>query len=326
VTIAVPALARAPTLDLERERILIVANPTAGQGRGDEDLQVVESALRAAGVSASVHRTTGPGNAQDVASTAEPEGFGLVVALGGDGTLHEVLNGLCSGAVGERPSPALGLVPVGTGNDYARMLGVPGCDPRQAAEVLLRGATRRVDLGGLTGLAGPSGPREEEWFCNNVGIGFLGVANAAHETHRWLPGRLSYSLGGFIEFVRFKTEVVHLEVDEHRLSPHVFGLQLSIGRYCGGGINLAPDASLADGRLQVCVIHARNKLSTFLLWPRMAAGEKLSNVSILAGERVRVEGKPGFVLHADGEVRRAHADWIEARVKPLALRVVHGRG
>ncbi|MGE0708429.1 MAG: diacylglycerol kinase family protein [Planctomycetota bacterium] len=301
--------------------MLLLANPTAGQGRGDEALDVVERALGAGGVEVEVHRTSGPGDARERARRAEAEGVGVLVAVGGDGTLHEALNGLCEGAAAPgRPAPALGLVPVGTGNDYAKMLAIPGRDPARAAEVLLAGAARRVDLGYLRG-AEP-GP---EWFMNNVGLGFLGVANAAHEIHRWMPGRLSYSLGGFLEYLRYRPSQVRVVVDGQELVRSAFGVQLSIGRYCGGGIQLAPDATLDAGRLDVCVISAQPKLRTLLEWPRIAAGEKLAAVTVLAGRHVRFEGAPGTVLHADGEVRRAPEGWVEAELLPGALTVLDGR-
>lgn len=305
-------------LELEREQVLLLANPTAGRGRGDEALEAVERALRAGGVEPAVHRTRGPGDARERAAQAEREGVGVLVPIGGDGTLHEALNGLCDASSDGRPRAALGLVPVGTGNDYARVLGIPGRDPRAAARILLEGRTRRVDLGRLRG-AGEG----VETFCNNVGAAFLATANAAHEVHRYLPGRLSYSLGGFIEFLRYRAFPLVIRVDGRTLACEATGIQVSIGRFCGGGIELAPDAQLDDGRLQVFVLRRQNKLRTVLEWPRVARGEKVGDISVLSGREVELERPDGreLLLHADGEVLRAPG-LARVGIDPGALRVI----
>ena len=308
-------------LELEREQVLLLANPTAVRGRGDEALEAVERILRAGGVDPAVHRTRGPGDARERAAQAERDGVGVVVSVGGDGTLHEALNGLCDAAPAMRPRAALGLIPVGTGNDYARVLGIPGRDPRAAARLLLEGHTRRVDLGRLEG-AGEG----VETFCNNVGAAFLATANAAHEVHRYLPGRLSYSLGGFIEFLRYQAFPLVIRVDGRTLACEATGIQVSIGRFCGGGIELAPDAHLDDGRLQVFVLRRQNKVRTVLEWPRVARGEKVGDISILSGREVELERPDGreLLLHADGEVLRARGR-ARVGIDPGALRVVCAR-
>lgn len=310
-----------PRLEWAREQVLLLANPTAWRGRGDEALEVVEGALRAAGVEPAVHRTRGPGDARERAARAEREGVGVLVPIGGDGTLHEALNGLCDAAPAGRPRAALGLIPVGTGNDYARMLGIPRRDPAAAAQVLLEGRTRRVDLGRLRG-AGAG----VETFCNNVGAAFLATANAAHEVHRYLPGRLSYSLGGFIEFLRYQAFPLLIHVDGRTLACEATGIQVSIGSFCGGGIDLAPDAHLDDGRLQVFVLRRQGKVRTVLEWPRVARGEKVGDVTILSGREVELERPDGreLLLHADGEVLRAPGR-ARVGIDPGALRVIYAR-
>ena len=123
---------------------VLIANPAAGHGHGEEALDVVDRTLRAGGIEVRIHRTTAAGDAVTIAQEAATQGVGAVVAIGGDGTVHEVVNGLLNADVNERP--ALGLVPVGTGNDYAKMVTLPKGDPEGAAQVLLRGNLLNVDL------------------------------------------------------------------------------------------------------------------------------------------------------------------------------------
>lgn len=214
----------------------------------------------------------------------------------------------------------MGLVPVGTGNDYARMLGIPGRDPAAAAEVLLAGAVREVDVGAFEG--GDQGP---EYFCNNIGLAFMAAANAAHEETRFLPGRLSYSLGGLLSYVRYRAERLAVTVDGVTVEGRWMIVQIGIGKYCGGGVCLTPDAKLDNGRMDVCLVAARSKLRGFLQWPRLAKGERLDDMTVLAGKRLRIMGQRGFLMHADGEVRRVPTGVLVVRLIPAGLRVLSRR-
>ncbi len=309
--------ASAERIGLEGAEVLLIANPTSGRGQGSRALPEVETVLRAAGAQVRVHRTQGPGEAKERASRAAQDGTSLVVAVGGDGTLHEVLNGLCSARTPpDAALPALGLVPSGTGNDYARMLGVPSRDPAGAAALLAKGQLRRVDLGRIEGCS-PT----PEWFCNNVGLAFMAAANAAHTESR-LPAALSYSLGGFLSYVSYQPEPFQVEAEGRTWEGELMVGQIGIGRFCGGGVDLTPDAGLDHGRFQVVLIPKRGKLRGFVQWPSIARGEKIPGTQVLTGTRIRLKGRPGFLIHADGEVRRATVGELTLTLVPAALRVI----
>jgi YegS/Rv2252/BmrU family lipid kinase len=301
----------------EPRSFVLIANPAAGRGRGDVALREVEDVLRGSGCAMETHRTAGPGEATRLAERAAASGRTAVVAVGGDGTLHEVLNGLLRAQVEERP--ALGIVPVGTGNDYARMLRIPGREAPTAARILRDGPIRTVDVGRLEG--GDKGP---EFFCNNVGLAFMADANAGHELSRILPGRLSYSLGGFAAYLKFHADSLTVTVDDVSLSGRFMIVHVGLGRYCGGGICLTPDASLDDGELHVCIVAERSKLKGFLQWPQLARGLKLDDVSVLKGRRVRVQGPRDMLAHADGEVRRVPTGVLVMTLLPGRLELIHG--
>lgn len=304
-------------IELRGAEVLLIANPTSGRGQGSRALPEVEAALRAVGAQVRVHRTQGPGEAQEQAGQAVRAGVALVVALGGDGTLHEVLNGLCAAKTPpDAALPALGLVPSGTGNDYARMLGIPARDPASAAAILAKGELRRVDLGRIEGCS-PT----PEWFCNNVGLAFMAAANAAHTESR-LPAALSYSLGGFLSYLSYQPEPFRVEAEGRSWEGDLMVGQIGIGRFCGGGVDLTPDAGLDRGRFQVVLIPKRGKVRGFVQWPSIARGEKIPGTQVLTGARVRLKGRPGFLIHADGEVRRATVGELTLTLVPAALRVI----
>ena len=294
--------------------LVLIANPAAGKGRGARALAAVEQTLRAAGVAYEVRQTGGPGEGTRLAAAATREGVETLVTVGGDGSFHEVLAGVLAEA--PRETPTLGLIPVGTGNDYARMLGLSGDDPAGAARTLLEGRVRAVDVGRLEG--GDAGP---EHFCNNVGLAFMAAANAAHERARFLPGRLSYSLGGVASFLAYRAERLEVWVDDVALEGRFLIVHIAIGRYCGGGICLTPGADIDAGEFHVCLLPERSKVKAMLQWSRIAAGERVGDMEILTGTRVRVHGARGFLIHADGEVRRVPTGVLEATLRPKLLRV-----
>lgn len=297
--------------------VVLIANPNAGRGQGAEAVELAARELRERGLEVRVERTAGPGDAVALARQAAEQGARTVAAVGGDGTLHEVLNGLL--ARRPAPVPRLGLIPVGGGNDYARELGLPAGDPLAAARVLARGQVRQVDAGRLEGCEG--GP---EHFINNVGLGFMGLANAARERTRWIPGRASYVAGGLLALWEMRPESYTVWVDGCALSGRFPIVHVGLGRWCGAGVMLAPEARIDNGRFEVFVHGERSKLAMGLAWGRISRGEAREDVATLRGRRVRILGPRGFVLHTDGEVRTATSGAIECTVLPGAVEVIHG--
>jgi len=169
---------------LPRDPIHLIINERAGRGQGARAAALAEGVLVRRGAHVDVSHTQGPGHAVELARTARERGAAVVVAVGGDGTLHEVANGLLRGELlrGEKNGatrPVLAQIPVGSGNDYAKMLGISRTDPAQAAAALLDGPAHPVDVGILEGAAPRDAPdAAPELFLNNLGLAFAGDANA----------------------------------------------------------------------------------------------------------------------------------------------------
>jgi len=138
----------------------LIANPAAGRGRVARQLPEIQQMLKSLNVETDLVRTRAPGEGSDLAARAKQDGYDLVIAVGGDGTVHEVVGGLVA-AAGDGTAGALGVIPLGTGNDFIKMLDIPK-DWRAACAKIAAGKTRRIDLGRVNGAV----------FDNNVGIGF----------------------------------------------------------------------------------------------------------------------------------------------------------
>lgn len=301
--------------------VVLIANPHAGAGRGEGAARAAIATLEELGVRPRLERTGGPGGAVGLARRAASEGATLVVAVGGDGTLHEAVNGVLDAGLPGAERPALGVVPVGGGNDYARMLGLADLDPAGAARAIVAGTPRAVDVARMDG-----GDRGPEHVLNNVGLAFGALANEARGRTRWLGGRLSYFAAGLVSLLTFRPDSLVVQVDEVAIEGRFLIGHLGVGRYCGAGIDFAPATRHDDGLLDVVLVTERSRLRALLEWPRITRGAQREDVAFLRGRRVRVLGPRGFLLHVDGEVRRVPLGVLELRVVPAALRVIHAQG
>jgi len=292
----------------------LISNPHAGRGKGAEAGRLAADVLRRAGWRVELHETRSAVDTRPLARSVGQGDMECVVAVGGDGTLHEVLNGLHDSL--EQPLP-LGLIPVGGGNDYARMLELPANDPERAAQRLLASEERRVDLGRLEGA-----DQGTELFLNNVGLAYMAEANARRESTRFLPGKLSYLAAGALTFARWKPQRLLLSIDGVEQEGAFLIVHVALGRYCGAGVELTPDSTLDGGAFHVFVSSAPSRLRGLLDWGKMSTGQPTPDSAIVQGTRVRVTGPRGFVLHADGEIRHATTGVIETTLLPGAARLL----
>jgi len=252
------------------------------------------------------------------------EGYGVIVAAGGDGTWSNVADRIL--ASGE--DVAFGVLPNGTGNDFGRNLGFRPAGVAEAVQALANGGTRRVDVGWLeTPSASEHSPRhfEPRHFLNLIGFGFdVAVIDAAARA-RFLKGELLYKVTALQQLFRFPG--IRLQIDggdgSVRDDRHLM-LTISNGRYFGGGFPIAPDASLEDGRLHACRITDASPLTRLKLFNLAERGrhQESDRVEVLARESFRLgfDEPPRFEM--DGDVRLAADQNLEVRVLPAALRVV----
>lgn len=280
------------------ERVYVVLNPTAGRGQVARRWPQLAARLRAMGIDFHQCVTCGPGDGAVCGRAAVADGADLVIVVGGDGTVNEVVNGCrAAGAA----LPRLALLPVGTGADFARGLGL-----RDEATALaaLRGAPRAVDLG-LARYTGADGTPRERYFLNVADCG-LGPATSARARRgpRGL-GPLAYLYGALGSIVTDRPVTIRVVVDDIVVYDGPSSLvAVANGRYFGGGMRVAPDADPADGLFDVLVLAAtsRRVLVADLL-PRVYRGTHLDHpaVHVRRGHRVAVTATAPFPLEVDGE-------------------------
>lgn len=299
---------------------LVIVNPAADRGRAARAVPPLEARLAAAGARWEVRRSERPGHAAELAESAAGAGWPAVVAVGGDGVIHEVANGLLR-AAGEAPTLPLGLVPAGSGNDFVKLLGIPPRRPAAAADRLLAAAPRRVDVGRVERCVADQGPEGVWHFTNGVGLGFdAQVATEASRIRR-LRGLAIYALALARTLRRLQSPRIRVEVDGRVVADRELVLATIANGAChGGSFRLTPGARLDDGALDVLVAHRRTVPGVLRLIPRVLRGDLhgIPGVELLRGAVVRVRSEVPLPIHADGEL-------VARGVRELDVRVLPGR-
>lgn len=287
-----------------------IMNPVAGRGRARVLWESLHESVKAQGVDAVVRQSQGPGHPRELAEHAAREGFPLVVAIGGDGTIHEVVNGLM--AAGSCRA-ALAVIPCGTGNDFARNLGLLHRRPDDVVAALASRQYRTIDLGKVNG----------RYFINMAGVGFNAeVARRAGTLPTFVPGALNYVLGVMGALIAYAPHTVQLELDGQRWSASAFMVHVANTVQCAGGMQLCPDASYEDGELDILILGQLGRLETMRLLPKTFSGRHVGHpkVSQYRGKKLVVESRLPIPLQADGEL----LGWSPAtfEVVPRALDVL----
>lgn len=301
-------------------RRLVLANPHATRLGEPEALRNALGALN----ETELRFTSRPGEATELARQAGERGHGVVVAAGGDGTVNEVVNGLLDPERGAARGVRLGILPLGTGNDLARSLGVP-LELEGAIEVLRAARSRMVDVGRAE-LAADDGGRCRRLFLNMATGGFPSEVSETLDTETkraWGP--LAYLRSAIDVAEELTGFACRLEpAGDEPLELAVFSVSVANGQTVAGGIPAAPRARLDDGLLDVVVIPAQSLTQLALLLPQIAAGRHLEAERVRSARtsRLHLDAEPPFRIHLDGE----DAGMTPARftVLPRCLEVIVG--
>ncbi len=279
-------------------RTKIIVNPNAGQRQGEKLLPQIKDCLSNRIIEHDLVLTTAPRHAIELAAQAVRDGFERVVAVGGDGTVNEVVNGLMT-AQTEGKSAVLGIIPVGSGNDFAFALGIPNDVPLACDILKTNGKTRTVDVARVV-------VDDKIWYyANNVGIGFDGeVVVDIHEKRRF-SGFLMYLWSVFrvISSGRWPLQM-EVALNDAQFKNSVTLITVANGMRSGGGFLLTPDAKVDDGQLDICYVGGLSKLGVLNLLPRTINGSHVRQKSVVTerSDSITVHVPSGSPAHIDGEV------------------------
>lgn len=310
---------------------LVIYNPNAGRGRARAIWPRVLEALREAGVAFDAVATKGPLDAMTLAAKAHEE-HSSVVCAGGDGTVHEVVNGLMRASAGGETLP-MGLVPLGSGDDFAKMIppeapiGGRPFDWRGAVRKIARGETRLFDVGRLTGdRSSARADAEPRYFVNNLDVGF-GAQGALNMTAipKFLKGTSAYLATAVMTMIDYP--VLHLRLTLEDQPPFDQATTMAAvmnGRCLGGGFWVCPQARADDGCFELMVIQAIGRAAILRMIPKIMRGTHAGEpvVRMYRARRVAIESREPLAVTADGEIPYLDAHRVEAEILPGRLRVM----
>ncbi len=302
-------------------RYKIIANPAAGHGNGLKVIPKIERALTKHGLAYDLVRTERPWHAAEITQQSAAEGYDVIVAAGGDGTVNEVINGLMLSRQVQGHAPALGVLCAGRGNDFAASLGIPE-DLEQACQVLAAGRRRPIDIGRVKGGDVPQG----RFFGNCVGVGFDAITTIeVAKMPRW---------GGFFSFLAavLKTAFIYnqaplatIEYDGHTFTQRSLMISVMNGRQLGDGFIMAPDSKPDDGLLDLCIAEQVKPLRIFEMVPHFMRGDQATQPEIKTGcaTRICITARDGpLPAQTDGEIICTQGKGLEIELLPLQLEII----
>lgn len=300
-------------------RVKVILNPRSGRGRAREQTGMIESLGRRYGT-LDIVPTQRPGHAVELAAAAAGEGYDLVAAAGGDGTVHEVVNGLV-GADGRAALP-LGIIPIGSGNDLAYGLGIHE-EPEDAVQRVFTGQRRRIDLGRVVDEHGRSSV-----FHNNLGIGFDAIVVMRTETISRIQGFLMY-LTAVLQTIAFYYETPYMEMsfDGQPVDQRVLFLYAGVGPRGGGGFLMTPDARWDDDRIDTCLCNPVGRLTMLYMLTRVMKGTHVTShhVTMRRNQTITARSASPMPIYVDGEMfayPRDNVHQVTVTSLPAALDVM----
>jgi diacylglycerol kinase (ATP) len=299
-------------------RVAVIANPASGRGKAGRVIPDVRGALRALGEGSELLISDGPDDAPRLARKACRDGAEIVAAMGGDGMVGMVATAL----IGEEA--ALGVIPTGTGNDFARLLGINRKRPVEAARGLVAPRLIEIDAAHVS-----LGDGSERLFVNVAGAGFDSEVNeTANRMRTRVQGTAKYVAAVFKTLRRFAPARFEVSVDGDRSSLSGMLIAVGNGRSYGGGMQICPDASLTDGILDVCVVGGMSRGAFVRAFPRVFRGTHVTHprVTMLKGTKIEISGDRHFDVYADGELAGPLPAVFEVVERAVRVAVPEGAG
>ncbi len=264
----------------------LIVNPSAGHGRAGKVLPEVQAGLSELGLEYHIERTRSLEHARELAVNAAGQGE-IAVALGGDGLIGAVADAL------KHSDGVLGVLPGGRGNDFARVLGIP-LQARAACQVLANGEPRKLDLGQIG----------SSTFIGIASCGFDSDANRVANESKLVRGNLVYAYGALRALAGWKPARFEVRIDGGEVRARTgYTVAAANSKAYGGGMFMAPDASLQDGLLDVVIVGHVPKRTFLRLLPTVFKGEHVHqhNVEVLRGREVEISCDRPFTMYADGD-------------------------
>lgn len=300
-------------------KVKVILNPYANGFKAGQRSAAVHDALSAAGLNYDLTVVSRPGQGKEEAQAAAANRYDAVVAAGGDGTVNEIVNGLLVVA-GQEVTCPLGILPLGTGNDFSDMMGLPR-DLVKASRVIASRRTRQIDAGWVSYSSG-NGAWPELWrghyFDNNCAAAMEPVVTLEAQRISRLSGPVRYLVAMLRSLRKLTAWEMDITWDDGRMRGPAYLLSIANTPRTGGLFSVAPGACSHDGLLDFVVVPAVGRTEVLSILSRLLRGTHLRDARVVSGRtrHLVIDSRPATPLHADGEVLTRSARTIHVQVLP----------
>jgi YegS/Rv2252/BmrU family lipid kinase len=300
----------------------MIINPTAHKGVVNKLVPEIEKIINELDLNYQIIKTEFPGHAIQLAKDACNGDYDTVVAVGGDGTVNEVINGLMLSGEKYEALPKMAVLPVGRGNDFSYGMGIPQ-DLQSACQLLANGNSRDIDIGFVKGGDYPDG----RFFGNGIGIGFDTVVGfEAAKLPSFIGGIPGYLIAALKTiFLFFNAPTIRLDIDGEVLEQPCLLVSVLNGRRMGGSFMFAPESEPDDGIFNLCIAGQVTRWQVLALFPKVMSGTHGSHPAIKMpmGKTIKINAISGTLpVHADGETICEAGESLEVEIFPRAIRLV----
>jgi YegS/Rv2252/BmrU family lipid kinase len=287
-----------------QRHITFIINPVSGTTKKKNIPALIEEVFRNSGIETTIRLTEYAGHAKEIAAELAQAGTGEIIAVGGDGTINEIVNGMAG------TEAVLGIIPSGSGNGLARHCKIP-VNARKAMEIIKKGFVQKVDLMRIN----------EEYSANVSGVGF--DALVAHKfQYSGKRGLAAYAKITLSEFVKYHNAEYTIIIDGAEIKRKAFFVSLANSSQFGNNAFIAPGASITDGLIDVCILHHFPKISSPVIMERVMA-KTINNskyMEIIQGKKIQIKNANG-IYHLDGDPRE-NGDILDIEIMPGILNLI----
>lgn len=299
----------------------IIVNPVSGRGAGAVAIPQLTQLFDQHQLDYELVQTERPWHAAELARQAASQGIQVVTAVGGDGTINEVINGLMLAKINQEGESALGVISVGRGNDFAFGAGIPP-EMEAAIEILANDQRQWMDVGQVTGGDYPNG----RYFGNGVGVGFDAVVGFEALKMKRLHGFPSYMVAALKTiFLYYHAPKVLIEFDSQSFELSALMISIMNGRRMGGGFHMAPRAQMNDSLFDLCIANQVSRPKIIALIPRFMKGDQASHPAIQTAQTrcLTIQALQGDLpVHADGETICVAGKHLTIEILPRQIQIV----
>ena len=301
-----------------------IVNPNAGNGKGGKDRDRISDILNRNNIRFEMRSTGRKGQATEFTRDLIANGYRKIISIGGDGTLHEVINGILTQNLCASTDVTIGIIPVGTGNDWGRMFGIP-LIYEGAVQVIREGKQMLHDIGVIDYFN--ADVKTRTYFINIAGLGFEAVVvkKTNRQKDKGMSNKAIYFYNLLSSLISYRNTPVEITIDGRTSTAKVFSINVGNGRYCGGGMRQTPDAIPDDGLFDITIIKEMGRIEIIKSLQLLYDGTIMSHPKVdgYRSTNLKVTSESLLYIEADGE-SLGHTP-VEFSIIPAAVNIVYGK-